>query len=187
MKRSPFPPETPLTLDPKQALIDHKYTSNVSPRKMKANDEKTIRNKNKTINKLRARNSQKKKTSMGLMLQLKKLKLLSKESERSMNENFGHIAKQLFNTEARNYNNLSGSRYSQEIREFPISLHVYSRRGYKFGRKSLNLLHPATITSWSVNSKGEPGFLQKSFEFDESKVNEGQKYCVVMLDEMAIK
>ena len=77
--------------------------------------------------------------------------------------------------------------FSQEIKEFAISLHFYSPRAYKFVRKSLNLPHPATIRSWSVNIECEPGFLKKPFEFVEGKVKEGQKDCVLMLDEMSIK
>ena len=52
----------------------------------------------------RAKNFRKEKTIKGLMLQLKKLKPLSEESERSMNDNFGHMATELFNNEARNFN-----------------------------------------------------------------------------------
>ena len=117
------------------------------------------------MNRLRARNFRKEKTINGLILQLKKLKLLSEESERSMNGNFGHMATELFNNEARNYNKLSGSRYSQETKEFAISLHFYSPRGYKLVRKSLNLPHPATIRPWSVKIECKPGFIKKSFKF----------------------
>ena len=154
---------------------------------MKANYKKKLRQKNKIINRLRTRNFRKEKTIKGLMLQLKKLKLLSEENEKSIIDNFGHMATELFRNEAKNCNKLSGSRYSQEIKEFAISLHFYSPRAYKFVRKSLNLPHPATIRSWSVNIECEPGFLKKPFEFVEGKVNEGQKDCVLMLDEMSIK
>ena len=184
MKRSTSPPTIPLILDPKQAQMDHTYASNIPQGKMTANYEEKISNKNKTINKLWARNFQKEKSIKRLLLQLKKLKLLYEENDRSMNDNFGHIATELFKNEARSYNKSSGSRYSQEIKEFAISLHFYSPRAYKFVRKSLNLPHPATIRSWSVNIECEPGFLKKSCEFVEGKVNEGQKDCVLMLDEM---
>ena len=97
------------------------------------------------------------------------------------------MATQLFRNEAKNCSKLSGSRFSQEIKEFAISLHFYSSRAYKFVTKFLNLPHPTTIRSWSVNIEREPGFLKKPFEFVEGKVNEGQKDYVLMLDEMSIK
>ena len=187
MKRSTSPPRIFPILDPKQAQMDHTYASNMSQGKMSSNYEENIRNKNKTINKIPARNFRKEKTIKGLLLELKKLKLLSEENERSMNDNFGHMATELFKNEARSYNKSSGSRYSQDIEEFAISLHFYSPRAYKFVRKSLNLPHPATIRSWSVNIECESGFLKKSFEFVAGKVNEGQKDCALMLDEMSIR
>ena len=187
MKRSTYPPEIPPILDPKQARMDHIYASNISQRKMNSNYEENIRNKNKTINKLRARNFWKEKTNKGLLLELKKLKLLSEENERSMNDNFGHMATELFKNEARSYNKSSGSKYSQEIKEFAISLHFYRPRANNFVRMSLNLPHPATIRSWSVNIECEPGFLKKSCEFVEGQANEGQKDCVLMLDEISIR
>ena len=38
-----------------------------------------------------------------------------------------------------------------------------------------------------MNIECEPGFLKKSFEFVEGKVNEGQKDCELMLDEISIE
>ena len=110
VKRSTSPPKIPPTLDPKQARMNHKCASIMSQGKMKANYEEMIRNKNKTINKLRARNFWKEKTIKGFLLELKKLKLLSEENERSMNDNLGHMATELFKNEARSYNKSSGSR-----------------------------------------------------------------------------
>ena len=132
MKSSTSPPKIPIILDLKQAWMDHTYASNISQGKMKANYEEKIRNKNKTINKLRARNFQKEKTIKGRLWELKKLKLLSEENERSMNDNFGHMATELFKSEARSYNKSFGSRYSQEIKEFAISLHFDSPRPISF-------------------------------------------------------
>ena len=38
-----------------------------------------------------------------------------------------------------------------------------------------------------MNIECEPGLLKKPFEFVEGKVNESQKDCVLMLDEVSIK
>ena len=94
---------------------------------------------------------------------------------------------ELFRNEAQNFRKGSGSRYFEEMKEFAISLHFYSPRAYKFIRKSLNLPHPATIRSWSINIDCEPGFLKKTFEYVAGKVQGGQKDCVLMRDEMAIR
>ena len=81
----------------------------------------------------------------------------------------------------------SGSRYSKEIKEFAISLYFYSPRAYRFVRKSLHLPHPFTIRSWSVSIDCEPGFLQKSINHIAGKVNEGEKDCDIIIDEMSMR
>ena len=81
----------------------------------------------------------------------------------------------------------SGSRYSQNIKEFAISLNFYSPRAYKFVRKFLNLPHPSTLRSWSSNIECDPGFLKNSFLYIEGQVKEKQQDCIIIIDEMAIK
>ena len=113
--------------------------------------------------------------------------MLSDELSKTLNENFGHMTTALIKNEAKNIEKTSGSRYSDEIREFATTLHFYSPRAYRFIRKSLHLPHPATIRSWYVNINCEPGFLQKPFDHVETMVNDGQADCVLLLDEMSIK
>ena len=188
VKRSnPKQAETQSTLDPKQVKLDHAYASTISPKKMKDKYKKKLNQKNKIINKLRSRNFRKAKIIEGLMTQLHKYRLLSEENQKSLADNFGHMTTELFRIETQNFRKGSGSRYSEEMKEFAISLHFYSHRAYKFIRKSLNLPHPATIRSWSIKIDCEPGFLKKTFEYVAGKVQEGQKDCVLMLDEMAIR
>ena len=74
-----------------------------------------------------------------------------------------------------------------EIKEFVLSLHFYSRRGYKFARKGLHLPHFATIRSWCVNINCVPGTLEKPFDYIEPKITKGQKDCIILLDQMRIK
>ena len=72
-------------------------------------------------------------------------KLLSSELAAILERNFEHI--ELFKNEAKNQNLSTGSRYSDDIKKFAISLHFYSPRAYKFVRKTLHLPHPATLRS----------------------------------------
>eukprot|EP00794_Sanderia_malayensis_P011743 gene11743-12964_t len=174
--------------DPKKIKLDHSYASAlVSPRKIRDKYKKKLAHKNKVINKLRVGNIRKAKSIQNLMQKLKSLKLLSEENAMSINDNFGHMATELFRNEAKNVGKHSGSRYSTDVKEFAISLHYYSPRAYMYVRKYLNLPHPATIRSWSVNVQCEPGFLSKTLDFVETKVKDGEQDCVIMLDEMSIK
>ena len=82
---------------------------------------------------------------------------------------------------------LVGSRYGNEIKEFALTLHFYSPKAYKFVRKSLHLPHPATLGSWCVKIHCEPGFLEKSLNYIEEKVAEGQQDYIILIDEMSIR
>ena len=54
-------------------------------------------------------------------------------------------------------------------------------------RKYLSLPHPATIRSWSAGSECEPGFLEKPLLYIAYLVKDGQKDCVIVIDEMTSK
>ena len=97
------------------------------------------------------------------------------------------MATSLFRNESKNIEKSAGSRYSEEIKEFALTLHFYSPRAYKFVRKAPHLPHPATIRSWCVNINCEPGFLEKPFSYIGKKVTKGQNDCIILLDEMSIK
>ena len=67
--------------------------------------------------------------------------------------------------ECKNIEKSAGSQYSDEIKEFALTLHFYSPRAYKFVRKALHLPHPATIRSRCVNISCQPGFLEKLSDY----------------------
>ena len=67
----------------------------------------------------------------GLVSKLKSFKLLSDELSKTLDENFGHMTTALIRNESKNIEKTSGSRYSDEIREFATTLHFYSPRAYR--------------------------------------------------------
>ena len=77
--------------------------------------------------------------------------------------------------------------YTEEIKQFAISLHYYSPKTYTFVRKALHLPHPSTLRAWSSNVECEPGFLANVPESLSEKANEVENDCVLLLDEIAIK
>ena len=113
--------------------------------------------------------------------------MMSKEVETSFVNNLEHMSMELFKNQQRNADKQAESRYSEEIKEFAISLYFYSPRAYKFARKSLNLPHPSTLRAWSSNIECDPGFLKNSLLYIEGQVNENQQDCKIVIDEMAIK
>ena len=112
---------------------------------------------------------------------------LSEEQSQSFMSNFGHMTKSIFKNEQKNQTYTTGCRYIEEIKQFAISLHFYSPKAYKFVRKSLHLPHPSTIRSWASSINCEPGFLNNVIEHLQITLEDDNKDCIILVDEMAIK
>ena len=167
--------------------LDHTYSTNFSPTKMQVKLKEKIRKKNRIIKNLHQKNLRKERTIKGLIEKLKMSKMLSEESGATIINNFGHMTTEIFKNEIKNSTKSYASRYSDQIKEFAVSLHYYSPRSYRFVRKYLSLPHPSTIRSWSAGIECEPGFLKKPLLYIAELAEDGQKDCVIIIDEMAIK
>ena len=164
------------------------YASKESPSKKAIRYKRLLLKKQRTIKTLRQKNIRKEKAVKRLVRQLQKSKMMSEEAGNSIGNNFGHMSIELFKNQQKNAEKQAGSRYSEEIKEFAISLQFYSPRAYKFVRKSSSLPHPSTLRAWSSNIEFEPGFLKNSLLYVESQVKENQQDCIIIIiDEVAIK
>lgn len=85
--------------------------------------------------------------------------------------------------------------YAESIRNFALTLHSLSPRGYGYVRKKFNqnLPHPSTIRAWYSNShaNGEPGISKESLDTLTNLVNEYKEknvdiYCTISFDEVSI-
>ena len=77
-----------------------------------------MKKKNKKIKQLQRKALRKEKTITGLLTQLNKQKLLSKELGEKLDQNFGHL--KLYKNELKNRDRKAGSRYNQEMKEFAV-------------------------------------------------------------------
>ena len=107
----------------KQCHCDHSYSNKLSPKKLKANYEKKLKQKNKTIRNLRKKNLRKEKKICDLISKLNTYKFLSNELSATLNESFGHMTTTLIKNETQNINKAAGSRYTEEVKEFATTLH----------------------------------------------------------------
>jgi hypothetical protein len=122
-----------------------------------------------------------------LVKKLENAQHLSKEQSQSLLSNFGHVTKNLFINERKHANKSKSSRYGDTIKQFAVILHFYSPKAYKFVRKSLHLPCPATIRAWAAAIKCEPGFLTCVIEHLQNTLDEDDKDCFLLVDEMSIK
>jgi hypothetical protein len=82
-----------------------------------------------------------------------------------------------------------GHRYSDELKQFAVTLHFYSAQAYDFLRQYLHLPHPSTIRKWSASLNCQPGFLTEVIDHlkEMSSTDPFKKHCTLMLDAMALK
>ena len=122
--------------------------------------KQVIKMKDKKIKRLQKKVLRQDKNIKDLMKTLNEKDLISKELLEVLGSNFGHIEVNLFKNEFKNSDLKSGSRYSNDIKEFAVSQHFYSPRAYKFVRKSLHLPHPSTLRSWAGTLLANRTFFQ---------------------------
>ena len=79
------------------------------------------------------------------------------------------------------------SRYSKLIKQFAVTLHFYSPKAYKYVRKILHLPCQASIRSWAAAINCEPGFLTDVIQHLQTTLDEDDKDCILIVDEMSIK
>lgn len=101
------------------------------PAKEIAKLKQKLKLKNNKIRALQSKNIRKEKTIKGLVTKLERMKHLTHEQ-----------------SEAKNSSKTEGRRYTEQIKQFAVSLHFYSPKAYKFVRKAFHLPSPSTIRSW---------------------------------------
>ena len=82
-----------------------------------------------------------------------------------------------------------GRRYTDDIKEFSLTLHYYSPKAYEYVRSILPLPNPSLIRKWSSSVNCEPGFLDEAFESLKVDVEEKpeRKDCSFIIDAMSIR
>ena len=80
-------------------------------------------------------------------------------------------------------------RYTQDMKEFALTLYFYSPRAYNYVRGILHLPHPSMLRKWSASVNCQPGFLSEVFKSlaVEAQKSAGMKECALILDGMAIR
>ena len=82
-----------------------------------------------------------------------------------------------------------GRRYTDDIKEFSLTLYFYSPKAYEYLRSIIPLPNPSLIRKWSSSVDCEPGFLQEAFQSLQSEAGktELKKDCCLIIDAMSIR
>lgn len=91
----------------------------------------------------------------------------------------------------KNNNKNVQKKYSPTVRQFALSLHLYSAKVYNYVRKQFNTIlpHARTMSKWYTHIDAKPGFTNESLKNLALKVKFSSVpvICSLMLDEMVIR
>jgi hypothetical protein len=82
-----------------------------------------------------------------------------------------------------------GRRYTDDIKECPLTLYFYSPKAYEYARSIIPLPNTSLIRKWSSSVDCEPGFLQEAFQSLQSEADKtpSKKDCGLIIDAMSIR
>ncbi len=115
---------------------------------------------------------------------------MTRDQQQLLDCYFGDVGKKLFADQVQNAKKKSkyAYRYSNETKQFAVTLHYYSPRAYNFVRRILKLPHQAKIREWNASVDCEPGFLTNVITSlgEMAKSNKAMRDVVLTIDAMAI-
>ena len=107
-----------------------------------------------------------------------------------LHASFDKLQLSIFNN-AKNNTTISpcGRRYTDDIKEFSLTLYFYSPKAYEYVRSIIPLPNPSLIRKWSSSVDCEPGFLQEAFQSLQSEAEKtpSKKDCCLIIDAMSIR
>jgi hypothetical protein len=170
--------QMPLVEPVKAKKTPYQYMKEVKKRKLRALQQKLRRRESKAKN-------------MKQLINTLKKKLFIKEEEAELlHNNFDGLRLSLFNNAMKNNKApLCGRRYSDEIKEFAVTIQYYSPKAYNFLRTIIPLPAPSLIKRWARSVDCEPGFITEALDILKSEIqgHSEKKDCCLVFDAMAIR
>jgi len=181
-------PELPVSVDSSKLMDDHQYCLK-SPKKLSRQVSeltKKLHDKTAALRNARKRERRLHGRVEDLLKRLKNMQLLNEQAEELL-EVFKHMPLNLLSGKA-------GTCFTQDQKQFAITLYYYSPAAYQYVRRRFNLLpSPRTIRNWLSSFEGSPGLTQQSFDTICEKIQRNDddswsyKLCSLHVDEMEIK
>ena len=136
------------------------------------------------------RRSKKKLQSMkNLILHLQEKLVISTEQAGILHAAFDNLQLSLFQNAKDNLSSTpTDRRYSDEVKEFALTLYFYSPKAYRYVRSIIPLPNQSLLRKWSSSVNCEPGFFKEAFTALASEVSRDaiKKDCCLVIDAMAI-
>ena len=154
----------------KVVTTEHSYAN----KRINVNEKlQTYKKQVKALKQQVQRKNKKIKDMEELLKLLKKEKLLLDDQCSLLEHNFSCVTEQLFQNEMRNATNTSyDHHYTDEIKQFAVTLHYYSPKAYEYVQKILALPHTSSIRAWAASVDYNPGYLMNVIRCLGSQVQE---------------
>ena len=189
MQAGPVEQETNPPTDLENLSPPEKIAKTASTEEKRDELQTKLRQKIRNLQQQLRRSKQKVKTMNEAIKVLEERSLISSKEAESLQSTFENKHLQFLY----NFKNLkaspSGRRYSDEIKEFAVTLYFYSPKAYKYVRSIIPLPNQSLIRKWSTSFKCDPGFIEEAFTslsdlISGSPIN---KDCCLVIDAMSIR
>ena len=183
--KRPTPPTDLENLSPPE-----KVAKTVSTEEKRDELQKKLRQKIRTLQQQLRRSKQKVTTLNEVISVLEEKSLITSKEAEGLQSTFENKHLQfLYNLKANLKASPSGRRYSDEIKEFALTVYFYSPKAYKYIRSIIPLPNQSLIRKWSTSLKCNPGFIEEAFTslsdlISGSPIN---KDCCLVIDAMSIR
>ena len=107
-----------------------------------------------------------------------------------LDRNFFGVKLDLMKNDIKNsFISTHGSRYSDMVKQFALTLYHFSPKAYSFVRTVLHLPHPSFLHNWCQSVNCKPGFISEVFDHlsEQTTCKTATKDCALIIDYMAIR
>ncbi len=157
-------PPPPSQLNWKTYHLQKKVAKTVSTEEKRDELQKKLRQKIRTLQQQLRRSKQKVTTLIEVISVLEEKSLITSKEAEGLQSTFENKHLQfLYNLKANLKASPSGRRYSDEIKEFALTVYFYSPKAYKYIRSIIPLPNQSLIREWSTSLKCNPGFIEEAF------------------------
>lgn len=185
-----------------QKTAEWNYSIDDTPRKIRLKKkiqemiikEKLLLKRIKQLQKVTYRKKNKIKNLTGIVQLLQNNSMITQDVKEVLLSRFGNnksLLSKLFQKDIKNIKSNSIKKYTEDVRQFAITLHYFLPRAYNYVRNYLKgaLPHCKTLSKWYTTINAEPGFTSESFETlkERNKHLEKNIFCSLVLDEMNLR
>ena len=165
---------------------EHSYGSKLTPN----SENKILKKKLSTLKRKLRRKKAKIQNMSHLIKHLKAQNKISNEVGHLLEQEFSGLPLELIKNIRKNKNCPGkGSRYSEQVKQFAVTLYYHSAKAYNYVRKILYLPHSSSIRNWCSSVECKPGFLSEVLKALEKKreIGEISREVSLVIDGMSIR